>query len=314
MGTAALFIYSSYRTGGTAFAEAIKKDPTNILFYDPLNSALSFPDSPPNVMSNDWHSNHPPSIKYYESFLPLFRQGKMDLFPDLSEFKFKNSSAVFKDQLIQYLKLLIDFAHNQGKLPVFKLEQLKGHVNVLRINFPEALHFGLIRNQSDQFQSWNEQLALGESGFFNNALNMIKSDPDFFKTKQVQSELNPQEIFDTYYLRLKTLRSELDFTHDLYEESMKDLIDKVTSSIYKDVFISAAHNYNQILPRLSFEEKFKRMTLRSLELTQQRDELTQQRDELTQQRDELVNSTIWKITKSLRVLIDVFKKPLKRWN
>jgi hypothetical protein len=44
------------------------------------------------------------------------------------------------------------------------------------------------------------------------------------------------------------------------------------------------------------------------ELTQQRDELTQQRDELTQQRDELLSSTIWKLTKPLRVLINFVRK------
>jgi hypothetical protein len=44
------------------------------------------------------------------------------------------------------------------------------------------------------------------------------------------------------------------------------------------------------------------------ELTQQRDELTQQRDELTQQRDALLNSTIWRLTKPIRHLINFFKK------
>ena len=44
------------------------------------------------------------------------------------------------------------------------------------------------------------------------------------------------------------------------------------------------------------------------ELTQQRHELTQQRHELTQQRDELINSTIWKLTKPLRVLINFVKR------
>jgi hypothetical protein len=44
------------------------------------------------------------------------------------------------------------------------------------------------------------------------------------------------------------------------------------------------------------------------ELTQQRDELTQQRDELTQQRDEFLNSTIWRLTKPLRDLINFLKK------
>jgi hypothetical protein len=44
------------------------------------------------------------------------------------------------------------------------------------------------------------------------------------------------------------------------------------------------------------------------ELTQQRDELTQQRDELTQQRDAVLNSTIWRLTKSIRHVINFFKK------
>jgi hypothetical protein len=43
------------------------------------------------------------------------------------------------------------------------------------------------------------------------------------------------------------------------------------------------------------------------ELTQQRDELTQQRDELTQQRDEMINSTIWRVTKPLRNVVNLLK-------
>ena len=47
--------------------------------------------------------------------------------------------------------------------------------------------------------------------------------------------------------------------------------------------------------------------LYNLTLTQQRDELTQQRDELTQERDELLNSTIWKVTKPIRWIINLIK-------
>jgi len=43
-------------------------------------------------------------------------------------------------------------------------------------------------------------------------------------------------------------------------------------------------------------------------VTQQREELTQQRDELTQQRDELLNSTIWRTTKFLRVIVSTFRR------
>jgi hypothetical protein len=44
------------------------------------------------------------------------------------------------------------------------------------------------------------------------------------------------------------------------------------------------------------------------ELIQQRDELIQQRDELIQQRDALLGSTIWRLTKPLRDLINFFRK------
>ncbi len=44
------------------------------------------------------------------------------------------------------------------------------------------------------------------------------------------------------------------------------------------------------------------------ELIQQRDELIQQRDELIQQRDELLDSTIWKVTKPIRSIVNLFER------
>ncbi len=44
------------------------------------------------------------------------------------------------------------------------------------------------------------------------------------------------------------------------------------------------------------------------QLAQQHDQLAQQHDQLAQQHDGLLNSTIWKLTKPLRVIIDLFKK------
>lgn len=232
MTTSALFIHSSFRTGGTAFAAALKANPTNLLFYDPLNAALSSAETAQNFKSDIWISNHPTNFTYFEHYLPLFEQGKMDQFPDLFKFKFRNSSIQFKAQLTQYLRMLSEFAYKQGKFPVFKVEQLKGHVNLLRENFPEALHVGLVRNPNDQFQSWIEQLALGNSFFFDNALSLINADPEFFEPMPGLSKSNPRDIFENFHSRLITLRSELDFTHNIYEESFEDLFKK-----YPRVFI-----------------------------------------------------------------------------
>jgi hypothetical protein len=317
----ALFIYSSYRTGGTAVAAAFNHDPSNLLFFDPLNAALRDWQTAQKSNSETWHSNHPVGFRYFENYLPLFDTGKMDLRPDLSEFKFRNSSIKFRTELIQYISFLTDSAFEQGKCPVFKFEQLEGHVGLLHENFPQSLHLGIVRNPKDQFQSWHEQLALGNPAFFDFARDLINRDPEFFKTELDSLKANPEEIFDVYYSGLKTLRSELDTTYNIYEESFDDLVKKLSVDFYKNKIKSAAEKYNHIPRIMSFEQRFERMKLHSLELIQQRDELIQQRDELIQQRDELIqqrdellNSTIWKITKPLRVLIDVFKKSHKRWN
>ena len=303
-----IFLYTSYRTGGTALLSAFNADSTYLTFYDPLNGHLSRLESARDANSVNWNSNHPADIKYFENYLPLFEQGTMNLFPNLSEFRFRNSSVEFKDHLVQYLGALTDVALAQGKLPVFKLEQLEGHVNLLRENFPEALHVGLIRNPNDQFQSWLEQLVLGNSWFFDNAFSLINRDADFFKPMPGLSEANPKDIFETFHSRLVTLRSELDFTYNLFEDSFGDLLGKITSNFYKDKFTSVVKVFNKVDQQVSFEKKFNRMIDNSLKLTKERDELTKERDELTKERDELLNSTIYKFTKPLRALVNFVKK------
>ena len=301
MRSPALFLHTSYRTGGTALLSALGKDPTNMIFFDPLNAGLSSLETFRNYSSTDWHSNHPQNFKYFESYLPLFEQGTMNLIPDLSEFKFRNSSANFKDQLVKYLGALTDFALSQEKLPIFKLEQLKGHVNLLRENFPKALQVGFVRNPNDQFQSWLEQLALGNNFFFDNALSLINQDTDFFKPSPGLSKATPKEVFETFHSRLVTLRSELDFTHNLFEESFGELLGKVNSNFYKDKFTFLGKEFHKVDPQIPFEKKFTRMMDNSLNLIKER-------DGLIKERDGLLNSTIWKFTKPLRGLINFVKR------
>ena len=59
--------------------------------------------------------------------------------------------------------------------------------------------------------------------------------------------------------------------------------------------------------KLSLEERNRVLEESIKDLEYSKKELTQQRDELTQQRDELTNSTIWKLTKPLRDLINFIK-------
>ena len=61
-------------------------------------------------------------------------------------------------------------------------------------------------------------------------------------------------------------------------------------------------NFKIAQPSLFLDSKDE-LTRQRDELTRQRDELTRQRDELTRQRDELLDSTIWRATKPIRILI-----------
>ncbi len=308
-----IFLYSSWRTGGTALALAFKKD--NLLFYDPLNPSFLNFQSAQDISSDSWNSNHPSGFKYFEEYAPLFLDGKLEYFPNLKNYKFRNSSETFRNELVRYLSILLEHADSNNKTAVFKFEQLKGHVDVLKSEFPQAIHIALIRDPNEQYNSWSEQLALGNSYFFDAALNVINGDPEFFKERTRIDKLSFKEIFEIYQTNLLTLRSKFDATLDLYKDSKEEFIDNLPSDYFRNLFTNAFLNLELLENQPTPTEKFIRMRNRAFELTQQRDELTQQRDELTQQRDELtqqrdelLNSTIWKATEPIRWFINLIKR------
>ena len=143
---APIFLYTSWRTGGTALAAAFKNLDSAMLFYDPLNPILESLDSSQEVNSSSWTSNHPSGFTYFEQYLPLFKNGKITQFPDLTSFTFRNSSKNFQAELVNYIQSLVDLATSDGRVAVFKFEQLEGHVSILRSSFPESLHLGVARN------------------------------------------------------------------------------------------------------------------------------------------------------------------------
>jgi len=132
--------------------------------------------------------------------------------------------------------------------------------------------------------------------------------------------LNPFEIVDSdrdciWLFGMRFVKLEILYKIWCVRKANKDVL--FLSNVMKHlasqkrVILPAAHSLGKGLDRIFLEKVVSEKYLLT-EILNQRDELTQQRDELTQQRDELLNSTIWKITKPWRVLIDVFKKPLKR--
>jgi hypothetical protein len=289
-----IFIYSSWRTGGTAFVSCLKANTSNILFYDPLNPALANIDRALNSKSDSWPSNHPRNIEYFNEYIPLFSSGKMELYPDQSHFKFRNSSDAYKTQLVEYLHELINYANTLEKTPIFKFSQLEGHVNLLRTHFPAALQLGLIRDSKDQCDSWLEQLALGNSSFFDDALKLINEDPNFFKKNSKVTKLEYDKVFATYYAGLASVQSELDLTLNLYEDKFDDFVEKLEGDDLKEIFMLAFRELKDLDSRPTFEDKFNRMRQRSLDLMKEIDEVK--------------NSTIWRATWPVRTLINVLKK------
>jgi adenylate kinase family enzyme len=308
MNLSPIFLYSGWRTGGTALAVALKADKNNMIFYDPLNQALMDFEFASTASSDSWNSNHPTKFKYFDEYIPMFADGRLELFPDVREYKFRNSSVIFQDQLIKYLKRLVSVANENNKTPVFKFEQLEGHLDLLKSHFPSGIHIGLIRNRQAQLDSWLEQLALGSSGFFDAARKLVLDDPDFFTNGEILDKPTNEEVFEIYHSRLRSLGSDFDMTINLSEDNRDEFLTKIVSSSTHKIIASAFEQLDKLEKPPTFEKKFIRMRARCLELTQQRDELTQQRDELTQQRDEILNSTIWKTTKPIRQLLNMFNR------
>jgi hypothetical protein len=283
-----IFLYTSWRTGGTAFLAATKANASNMVFYDPLNPALSSFESARDSRSEAWDSNHPSGIVYYEEYFSLYSSGAMDAFPDLTKFRFRNSPEEFKTQLATYIRVLIDFAQTQGKTPIFKFEQLEGHADFMRLEFPSSSHIGLIRDSKDQYGSFLEQFALGNRGFFDNLASTINGDLIFFQCDQNPYSLSRNDLFDVYYLGIARLRPLLDVTFSLYEDSAEEVLAKISSESLKIVFSKAFDELRSIENRPTVDEKFIRMRDRSINLIQERDSLIQERDSLIQERDSLI--------------------------
>ena len=305
-----IFIYSSRRTGGTAFLHSFEEAKNTLVFMDPLNTNLQNYELAKSASSSDWNSNHPQNYKYFANYFSI---GKSEWFPYIPKsdgFAFKNSSEAFKEELVIYLKRLVRAANKQNKIPIFKFEQLEGHVNLLRREFPDAIHVGIIRDQDDQYYSWLEQLSYENATFFNIARDLIVQDPDFFTPGIYYDEKSNESVFHTYFEGLLSLRSDLDICINLNTESKPEILEKLksikmVSEEHVEIF---EHALGKLSNGIETKAKFYRLIKRQIILLQQRDELLQQRNELLQQRDAIFRSKSWRFLRSIRNFLKIIKK------
>jgi hypothetical protein len=82
---------------------------------------------------------------------------------------------------------MLSLARHRGERAVFKMEQADGRIEWLRRNFG-GVHVALTRNWDWQFASWLELVAkYGSFDFFSNAAEIIRCNPNFFKTSDALS-------------------------------------------------------------------------------------------------------------------------------
>ncbi len=318
------------RTGGTAFVHTFEKVNDALVFYDPFNSALKNDQNAELVNSSNWNSSHPPDYQYFKNYFDLGRDNWFLHIPNLENFVYRNSSEAYKEEIFVYIRRLVDLAHERNKIPVFKFETMEGHASFLRSKFPDSLHIGITRDRKEKYLSWLEQLALGNSFFFDKARELIAKDVEFFVIGKIYDEKSNESVFDTYYDAIVPLRAELDIFIDLKVDSKEVMLEKFKS--INSISLEQIQVVKQALVNLSSgidtTDKFEKALTNLIHVAQQRDELAQQRDELAQQRDELaqqrdelaqqrdeltrqceaiVNSRIWRASKPIRIFKEFMK-------
>ena len=172
----------------------------------------------------------------------------------------------------------------------------------------------LIENSFNQFVRWHpglEELMLYALQEFDNLLLPIFGEVSTLALMKETNFLYPfnmfigsREFYSEWISILRPLISSIE-THSVkFEGQLEDRWGGYIAERLFSIYITLCQATN----RWSFIEKTVVIFDGRDELTQQRDELTQQRDELTQQRDALLNSTIWKLTKALRVFINIIRR------
>jgi hypothetical protein len=123
-----VFIHANRRTGGTAWAAALRREPGIRLFFDPFNMAFAHDwSSMREIGPGTWESRHPADMgPYFAEYAPLVEDGRV-----------RGASTAFHDRYVMdaetrddaqeaFLSSLIDLAHAAGDRPVLKTEQTEG--------------------------------------------------------------------------------------------------------------------------------------------------------------------------------------------
>ncbi|WP_156649752.1 hypothetical protein [Methylobacterium sp. Leaf89] len=159
----------------------IRKDQKTTAYYEIFHEILFGLkiESIPSLTHEGWMSKHPPSAAYFLEYIPLIKEsGGIDGFdPSFSYEKFipKNGpTGMISDHEVNYILRLIKNAEDKGKIPVLTATRSLGRVAGIKSAAP-GLHILLYRNVFEQWCSFTQQSANGNSYFIDRVEDAIHS-------------------------------------------------------------------------------------------------------------------------------------------
>jgi hypothetical protein len=196
-----IFVHSSYRTGSTWLWGKLRKLPKTIAYCEIFHEQLATIDSKTaiEIDHSTWHSKHPPLAPYFLEFLPFFKgsNGIMTYKPEMAYERFIPSNGIRGDLSEEeeiYLSTLIDYAKNNGRIPVLTDVRTLGRVHAMRKAFPSKAIF-LYRNIFHQWASYTGQSVIHNNNYFLERTNeiiklsrhdeIIRHIDDWFQSREV---------------------------------------------------------------------------------------------------------------------------------
>jgi hypothetical protein len=166
-----IFIHSSFRVASTWLWSRFRAVEGGHAYYEVFNEQLATisRSRARSVAPDSWHSRHPPTEPYFLEYLPLIRLLRgvrgFDRAMGFGRFIPRGGPGgdIGTDERA-YLARLIDHAEALDRYPVLTSTRSLGRVAGLKRAFP-GLHIVLYRNLFDQWCSYVEQHAHGNSHF-----------------------------------------------------------------------------------------------------------------------------------------------------
>ncbi len=176
-----VFVHSSYRTSSTWLWHKLRGAPNTIAYCEIFHEALSSIDvqGARLVPGTHWRTNHPSSAPYFLEYLHLLKPtGGMPGFDAAMAYdRFIPADGVgghLSCDEERYVRLLIDHAAANQKIPVLTCTRVLGRVTALKRAF-NGTHILLYRNLFHQWASYCGQVADGNTYFMDVTDRIIKA-------------------------------------------------------------------------------------------------------------------------------------------